>query len=197
MASDFEQIQATYSDSIQAQISAASVLPGTIEVAGNKMIDAIMNNKKILVCGNGGSAASAQYFAAKLLNRFEIERPSLPAIALTTDTTTLTAIANDYHFNNIFSKQISALSTDGDILFVITNSGDSTNIIEAIKMAQQKNMIVILLTGEKGGKIVDLIRDKDIKICIPSDNMARIQENHIVIIHCLCGMIDRKLFLIN
>ena len=145
-------------------------------------------------CGNGGSASDAQHFSAELLNRFEKERPGLPAIALTTDSSTLTAIANDYAHNEIFSTQIRALGQANDVLFAISTSGNSGNVIEAINAAHDRDIIVVALTGKDGGKMAGLLRENDIEIRVPADRTARIQEVHLVVIHCLCDFIDTQLF---
>ena len=149
--------------------------------------------KKILVCGNGGSAADAQHFSAELLNRFEMERPALPAIALTTDTSTITAIGNDYNFNQIFEKQVQALGQAGDILLAISTSGNSENINLAINAAKEKYMDIIGLSGKDGGQMNDLLKDH-LNIIVPSDRTAHIQENHIVILHIICTLIDQGIF---
>jgi D-sedoheptulose 7-phosphate isomerase len=149
---------------------------------------------KILSCGNGGSAGDAQHFSAELLNRFEKERPGLPAIAISTDTSTLTAIANDYDYNEIFSKQVSALGTDGDILLAISTSGNSANVIAAIEAAHERGMRVVAMTGKDGGKIASVLSETDTEIRVPSERTARIQEVHLVVIHCLCDLIDTYLF---
>jgi len=150
----------------------------------------------VLSCGNGGSAGDAQHFSSEMLNRFERERPSLPAIALSTDTSTLTSIANDYSFNEIFSKQIRALGQAGDILLAYTTSGNSGNIIEAIKAAHDRDMTVITITGKDGGQLssLSLLKDHDIELRVPSHSTARIQETHLLITHCLCDLIDYQLF---
>jgi D-sedoheptulose 7-phosphate isomerase len=154
----------------------------------------LLDNGKILSCGNGGSAGDAQHFSAELLNRFEKERPGLPAIAISTDTSTITAIANDYSYEEIFSKQVLALGMANDTLLAISTSGNSTNIVQAIGAAHEREMSVIALTGNDGGKIASELRKNDIEIRVPSDRTARIQEVHLVIIHCLCDLIDNKLF---
>ena len=187
-------VKQIFNDSIQTQITAADTLSGIIAKAGLLMVDALLNNHKILACGNGGSAADAQHFSAEMLNRFESERPSLPAIALTTDTSTITSIANDYHFNEIFSKQIKALGQSGDILLALSTSGNSKNVIEAIVAAHNRQMPVIALTGRDGGDIPPLLNATDIEIRVPSESTARIQETHGIVIHCLCDIIDRQLF---
>ena len=156
--------------------------------------DSLLNEGKVLSCGNGGSAGDAQHFSAELLNRFEIERPGLPAVALTTDSSTLTAIANDYEYDQIFSKQILALGTNRDVLLAISTSGNSPNIIKAVQAAHERNMQVLSLTGNKGGKLAKLLKGDDIEIRVPSDRTARIQEIHLLVIHCLCDIIDAILF---
>lgn len=154
----------------------------------------MLNNGKILSCGNGGSAADAQHFSAELVNRFEKERPGLPAFALTTDSSTLTAIANDYNYNQIFSKQITALGQPGDVLLAISTSGNSANVLEAINASHEREMIIVALTGKDGGSIARLLKEQDIEIRIPSNRTARIQEVHLLVIHCLCDFIDTQLF---
>ncbi len=163
-------------------------------MAGETMVNCLLNDGKILSCGNGGSAGDAQHFSAELLNRFEKERPGLPAIAITTDSSTLTAIANDYDYNEIFSKQVSALGQSNDVLLAISTSGNSPNIVEAIRAAHDREMKIVALTGRDGGAMADLLSAEDIEIRVPSDRTARIQEVHLVVIHCLCDYIDTKLF---
>jgi D-sedoheptulose 7-phosphate isomerase len=158
------------------------------------MVQCLLNNGKILSCGNGGSAGDAQHFSAELVNRFEKERPALPALALTTDSSTLTAIANDYDYSQIFSKQITALGQPGDILLAISTSGNSANVVEAINASHDREMSIVALTGKDGGPMAQLLNEQDIEIRIPSDRTARIQEVHLVVIHCLCDFIDTQLF---
>ena len=158
------------------------------------MVEALVNDKKILCCGNGGLAADAQHFSSEMLNRYERERPALPAIALTTDTSTITSIANDYHFDEIFAKQIRALGQAGDILLVYSTSGHSANIISAIQTAHDKELTVIALTGKDGGKLSSVLNETDIEIRVPSNSTARIQEVHLLITHCFCDLIDQQLF---
>jgi D-sedoheptulose 7-phosphate isomerase len=167
-------------------------LPPDIARAGEMLVEALQNKHKILACGNGGSAADAQHFASELLNRFERERVSLPAMALTTDSSTLTSIANDYSYNEIFSKQIKGLGFDGDILLAISTSGKSVNIINAIYAAHSKGMKAIALTGKDGGDLARILRADDIELRVPAQSTARIQEVHLLIIHCLCDYIDSQ-----
>ncbi len=183
-----------FTDSIQCKQNALNILCGTIEYASQKIVETLVNDKKILTCGNGGSAGDAQHFSSEMLNRFERERPSLPAIALNTDTSTLTSIANDYHYREVFAKQLSALGQSGDLLLVYTTSGNSENIIQAVHMAHEKQVAVIALTGKDGGHLAPLLGEFDIEIRVPSDTTARIQEVHLLITHCLCDLIDHQLF---
>ncbi len=183
-----------FSDSIQTKQDSMNNLSELIEFASQKIVEALINDKKILSCGNGGSAGDAMHFSSEMLNRFERERPALPAIALTTDSLTLTSIANDYHFKEVFSKQIRALGQDGDILLVYSTSGNSANVLSAVKTAHDKEMIVIALSGKDGGGLAALLKETDIEIRVPSESTARIQEVHLLITHCLCDLIDQQLF---
>ncbi|MEQ8407111.1 MAG: phosphoheptose isomerase [Gammaproteobacteria bacterium] len=189
-----DRIKNHFLESIETKQRSAEVLVEPLQLAGELMVQCLLNEGKILTCGNGGSAGDAQHFSAELLNRFEKERPGLPALALTTDSSTLTAIANDYHYDEIFSKQVSALGQAGDILLAISTSGNSSNIITAIQAAHERQMRVVALTGKDGGKMADLFAEEDIEIRVPSNRTARIQEVHLVAIHCLCDYIDTQLF---
>tara|TARA_B110000008_G_scaffold259063_1_gene278557 strand:- start:476 stop:1072 length:597 start_codon:yes stop_codon:yes gene_type:complete len=189
-----ERISNHFRESIETKQKSMHELIIPIQHAGNCMVRSLLNEGKILSCGNGGSASDAQHFSAELLNRFEKERPGLPAIALTTDSSTLTAIANDYTYNEIFSKQIRALGQAKDVLFAISTSGNSGNVIEAINAAHDRDITVVALTGKDGGKMAGLLRENDIEIRVPADRTARIQEVHLVVIHCLCDFIDTQLF---
>lgn len=188
------RVKQIFNDCIQTQMTAADTISQYISDAANKMVEALLSGNKILCCGNGGSAADAQHFSAEMLNRFEAERPSLPAIALSTDTSTITSIANDYHFNEIFSKQIKALGQPGDVLLAISTSGNSKNIVDAIVAAHHRQMQVIALTGRDGGNIPPLLQQTDVEVRVPSNSTARIQETHGIVIHCLCDIIDKQLF---
>lgn len=192
--SAIERIKQNFHDSISTKNLSAELLPELIATAGDLMANSLLENHKILACGNGGSAADAQHFAAEMVNRFETERPSLPAMALTTDTSLLTSIANDYHYDEIFSKQIKAFGQPGDILLAISTSGNSKNVMQAIHAAQDRQVHVIALTGREGGQIATILGSNDIEIRVPAQSTARIQETHLLIIHCLCDMIDRILF---
>lgn len=194
MNSIIERIRSNFTDSIQTKINAADSILNLVAEASEEMVQALLEGHKILSCGNGGSACDAMHFSAQMLNRFKQERPGLPAIALGSDMPTLTAIANDYHFADIFAKQIRTIGQPGDLLLAITTSGNSTNIIHAVKAAHDKNMGVIALTGYDGGKIVDHLLEKDIEVRVPAYEAARIQETHLLIIHCLCDIIDFRLF---
>ncbi|MEI6270343.1 MAG: SIS domain-containing protein [Methylococcaceae bacterium] len=183
-----------FSDSIQTQQDAMTYLCELIEYGSQRLVTALLNDKKILTCGNGRSATSAQLLSSSMLNQFERDRPSLPVIALTTDTATITAIANNFHFDDVFSKQLRALGQSGDILVVYTDGNNSANIAKAITTAHDKDISVIALTGNNGGMIAPLLHETDIEIRVPSTSNARIQEIHILITHCLCDLIDHQLF---
>lgn len=194
MMNKLTQVKQHFDDSIQTKMIAADILIPTIVQAGELMAQCLLDGHKILSCGNGGSAADAQHFSSEMLNRYERDRPSLPALALTTDTSTLTSIANDYHYNEVFAKQIRALGQAGDILLAISTSGNSHNILLAIQAAHDRGLHVIALTGDEGGKVATLLENNDIHICVPAQSIARIQETHLLIIHCLCDLIDSILF---
>lgn len=183
-----------FSDSIQTKQDAMASLCELIEFASQKIVEALVNDKKVLTCGNGGSAGDAQHFSSEMLNRFERERPALPAIALSTDTSTITSIANDYHYDEVFAKQIRALGQSGDVLLAYTSSGNSGNIVKAVKAAHDRDMSVIVLSGKDGGAVAGVLSETDIEIRVPSWSTARIQEVHLLISHCLCDLIDHQLF---
>lgn len=182
-----------FSDSIEIKQRAAEVLCPVVAEVAEALIKCLVEGHKLLVCGNGGSAADAQHFAAEMLNRFEAERPGLPAIALTTDSSTLTSIANDYQFSDVFARQVRALGQSGDVILCITTSGGSANIVSAIEAAHDRDMPVVLLSGRDGGAAAVALAQGDLEIRVPSDSTARTQEVHILVLHCLCDLIDRSL----
>jgi len=184
------RISRQFEESIAAKRDAVELLAAPMAVAVETMTSCLLGNGKILACGNGGSAADAQHFAAELVNRFEMERPPLAAIALTTDSSTLTSIANDYSYNQVFAKQLQALGQPGDVLLAISTSGNSANVIEAIHAAHDREMRVVALTGRDGGRIAGLLKETDLNLCVPADRTARIQEVHLLVLHCLCDGID-------
>lgn len=184
------RISKNFTDSAQTKLDATELLAAPIAEAIEAMVACLINNGKILACGNGGSAGDAQHFAAELVGRFETERQELAAIALTTDSSILTAIANDYSFKKVFSKQVRALGHPDDVLLAISTSGNSANVIEAISAAHDNNMRIVALTGRDGGEIGKMLREDDCHICVPSERTARIQETHLLVIHCLCDGID-------
>lgn len=189
-----ERVKHNFRESIETKIAASEELPVSIEKGGMTMVECLLGGHKILTCGNGGSAGDAQHFSSELLNRYETERPSLPAIALTTDSSTITSIANDYSYEEIFSKQIRALGNAGDVLLAISTSGNSKNVIKAIEAAVARDMKIVALTGNDGGEIAGLLGENDVEIRVPSGRTARIQEVHLLAIHCLCEIIDTTLF---
>ncbi|MCF2949357.1 phosphoheptose isomerase [Paraglaciecola aquimarina] len=189
-----DQIKANFTESIQTKIAAIELLPEPISNATLMMVNALINGNKILCCGNGGSAVSAQHFSSLLLNKFERDRPSLPSITLTADGATLSSIANDFDFEQVYSKQIRALGQAGDILFVISTSGDSQNVIRAMEAALSRDMTIVALTGKDGGKMAGLVGPNDVEIRVPSNRTARIQEVHYLVVHSLCDGIDNCLF---
>ena len=182
-----------FNDSIQAKQQSLDVLAPAIAAAATTISRALDQGGKVLSCGNGGSAGDAQHFSSEMLNRFEMERPGLPAVALTTDSSTLTSIANDYDYNQVFSKQVLALGNPGDVLLAISTSGNSGNVITAAEAAHTRNMPIVALTGRDGGKLGGLLSDSDIEICVPAHSTARIQEVHLLAIHCLCDLIDQHI----
>jgi D-sedoheptulose 7-phosphate isomerase len=184
------RISEHFIDSAQTKLSSTEVLAAPIADAVELMVESLMATGKILACGNGGSAADAQHFAAELVGRYERERPELAAIALTVDSSILTAIANDYSFDQVFAKQVRALGQPNDVLLAISTSGNSANVIEAVRAAHEREMRVVALTGRGGGRIAELLTERDIHICVPAERTARIQEVHLLTLHCLCDGID-------
>ena len=184
------RISENFSESAHLKLQSMDALAAPIAAAAERMVQCLRADGKILACGNGGSAADSQHFAAELLNRFEMERPGLAAIALTTDTSTLTSIANDYDFEQIFSKQVRALGHKNDLLLAITTSGNSKNVLAAVAAAHENGMSVVALTGRHGGKMTEALQASDIHVCVPAQSTARIQEVHLLTLHCLCDAID-------
>jgi D-sedoheptulose 7-phosphate isomerase len=187
------RIKAHFADSAELKLAAADIMAPHIARAAGLMTDCLLANGKILACGNGGSAADAQHFAAEMVGRFERERPELPAISLSTDTSILTAIANDYDYAQVFAKQVRALGDSGDVLLAISTSGNSANIVAAADAAHDRGMRIVALTGKGGGRMGELLGADDVHLCVPHDVTARIQEVHLLTIHCLCDAIDASL----
>ncbi len=187
------RISKHFDDSAQLKLRSKEILAQPIAEAAQAIVTCLLNDGKVLICGNGGSAADAQHFAAELVNRFEIERPGLPAIALTTDSSVLTSIANDYDYKLIFSKQVRALGMAGDVLIAISTSGNSPNVVEAIRAAHDSGLVVVALTGRDGGEMASSLATTDFHLCVPAQSTARIQEVHLLVLHCLCDVIDHLL----
>jgi D-sedoheptulose 7-phosphate isomerase len=188
------RINKHFDDSAEVKRHSKATLAQPIADTAMAMAECLRKDGKILCCGNGGSAADSQHFAAELINRFEIERPALAAIALTTDSSVLTSIANDYDYNQIFSKQVRGLGRPGDVLLAISTSGNSVNVVAAIEAAHERNMRVVALTGRDGGKMGTMLKNGDIHICVPTKSTARIQEVHLLSLHCICDGIDHLLY---
>jgi D-sedoheptulose 7-phosphate isomerase len=184
------RVSAQFAESAQLKMEASQALAGPIALAGTLLADALRGGGKVLACGNGGSAADAQHFAAELINRFEIERAPLAAVALTTDSSTLTSIANDYSYEQVFAKQVRGIGKRGDVLLAISTSGNSANVVEAMRAARELGLRVVALTGNGGGKMGAMLAAGDLHICVPHRRTARIQEVHLLVLHCLCDGID-------
>jgi len=187
------RVKQHFNDSIRTKQQSLELLAPVIVRAAGRISLTLDQGGKILSCGNGGSAGDAQHFSSEMLNRFEMERPGLPAVALTTDSSTLTSIANDYDYSQIFSKQVLALGNKGDVLLAISTSGNSGNVIKAVEAAHTRNMQVVALSGHDGGRLSGLLEDTDVEIRVPVNSTARIQEVHLLIIHCLCDLIDQHI----
>ena len=188
-----QRIRAHFAESAELKLAAVDMLAPLIARAASLMTGCLLADGKLLACGNGGSAADAQHFAAEMVGRFERERPELPAVALTTDTSILTAVANDYDFSQVFAKQVRALGRAGDVLLAISTSGSSANVLAAIAAAHEREMRVVGLTGKGGGRMTELLTADDVHICVPHSTTTRIQEVHLLSIHCLCDAIDQSL----
>jgi|SRR6185437_13187464 len=193
MVDHVERVRTHFADSAKVKQDSAAVLADPIARAAEVMTECLLADGKILACGNGGSAADAQHFAAELVGRFERERPELPALSLATDTSLLTAVANDYSYEQVFAKQVRALGARGDILLAISTSGNSPNVAAAVDAAHQREMRVVALTGKGGGRVGELLRGDDVHLCVPHTRTMRIQEVHLLAIHCLCDLIDATL----
>lgn len=189
-----ERVIQHFHESIRTKQMAMDQLTPLIVRAAQSMARSLQEEGKLLSCGNGGSAADAQHFSAEMLNRFEMERPGLPAVALSTDSSTLTSIANDYSYNEVFAKQVRALGHQGDVLLAISTSGNSPNVVAAIEAAHERRMRVVALTGRDGGAMAPMLQDEDVEIRVPAAVTARVQEVHILVLHCLCDLIDQYLF---
>ncbi|MCZ6500556.1 MAG: phosphoheptose isomerase [Gammaproteobacteria bacterium] len=187
-----DRVRQHFAESIEIKRRASELAP-LVSRAASLITGSLLDNGKVLSCGNGGSAGDAQHFSAEMLNRFEMERPGLPAVALTTDSSTLTSIANDYTFDDIFSKQVRALGQPGDVLLAITTSGNSENVTRACVAAHERGMKIVAFTGRDGGDLSGILGEDDVELRVPAQNTARIQEVHLVFIHCLCDLIDREL----
>jgi D-sedoheptulose 7-phosphate isomerase len=187
------RIKQNFQESISTKQISADLLAEPLSAAAQMITRCLLNGGKVLSCGNGGSAGDAQHFSSEMLNRFEMERPGLPAVALTTDSSTLTSIANDYSYDQVFSKQVSALGQHGDILLAISTSGNSANVNRAIEAAHDRDMQIIALSGKQGGDMSALLTAEDIEIRVPSESTARIQEVHLLAIHCICDLVDHQL----
>lgn len=189
-----ERIKDNFTESIQTKISAIDLLASPVDHAGMILVQTLLSDNKIFCCGNGGSASIAQYLSSLLINQYETERPSLPAIALATNTSSLTAIAVDYNFDDVFAKQLRALAHNNDVLIAISPTGNDRNVIKSIESAVSRDMPIIALTGDDGGDIAGLLGDNDVEIRVPSARIARIHETHLLIVHALCDLIDSTLF---
>ena len=185
-----QRVRAQFESSAATKRAAVDAMAAPIARAVEAMVSALNGDHKILACGNGGSAGDCQHFAAELVGRFERERPGLAALALTTDSSILTAVANDYNYTQVFVKQVQALGQPGDVLLAISTSGNSANVIAAIEVAQRRGLRVVALSGKGGGAMRALLRETDIELCVPADRTARIQEVHLLTVHCLCDGID-------
>ncbi|MDB5744430.1 MAG: phosphoheptose isomerase [Polaromonas sp.] len=188
-----QRIEQQFIDSADLKYQSAQLLTKPIAAAVHAILASVTSGNKVLACGNGGSAADAQHFAAEFIGRYERERPELAAIALTTDSSILTAIANDYDFSVIFSKQVRGLGIAGDVLLALSTSGNSANVLAAIEAAHEREMTVVALTGRGGGKIAQALRETDVHICVPHERTARIQEVHLLVLHCICDGVDTQL----
>lgn len=188
-----QRIQQNFTESADLKYQSAQILSKPIAAAVQAILACVVGGGKVLACGNGGSAADAQHFSAEFVGRYERERPELAAIALTTDTSIITAVGNDYDFSSIFSRQVRALGSPGDVLLAISTSGNSANVLAAIEVAHAREMVVVGLSGRGGGKMSQVLRDTDVHVCVPHERTARIQEVHLLVLHCICDAVDAQL----
>lgn len=189
-----DRVRQLFGNSIETKIAMADMLSALIAKAGLRLVNCLLNDGKILVCGNGGSVANCLHFSAAMLNHFEVERPALPIITLTGDISSLTAIANDSHYDNVFARQIHALGQEGDVLLALSTSGNSDSILNAVNAANERGMDTIALSGRDGGVLANHLGPEDIELRVVTDNSARIREAHLLILHCFCDLIDQSLF---
>lgn len=189
-----DRVRQLFGVSIEAQIAVADVLSAPIAKAGLRLVNCLLNDGKILLCGNGGSAANCLHFSSAMINHFEVERPPLPVITLATDLSSLTSVANDSHYDQIFARQIQALGQEGDVLLVLSTSGNADSILHAVNAANDRGMDTIALSGRDGGVLANHLGPEDIELRVQGDNAARIRETHLFILHCFCDLIDQSLF---
>ena len=189
-----DRIRHLFGVSIEAKIAVADTLSGAIAAAGQRLVNCLLNDGKILVCGNGGSAANCLHFTAAMLNHFEVERPPLPVMSLSTDLSVLTAVTNEGHYDQIFARQIQAFGHEGDVLLALTTSGNSDNMLQAVNAANDRGMDTIALSGRDGGVLANHLGPEDIELRVQGDTAARIRETHLFILHCFCDLIDQSLF---
>ena len=188
-----QRIEQHFIDSADLKYQSAQVLNKAVAAGVQALVACVTGGGKVLACGNGGSAADSQHFAAEFVGRYERERPGLAAIALTTDSSILTAVSNDYNFDEVFARQVRALGQAGDVLLAISTSGNSVSILTAIDAAHEREMMVLALSGKGGGKLASALRETDVHVCVPHERTARIQEVHLLVLHCLCDGVDFQL----
>ncbi|MBA2657278.1 MAG: SIS domain-containing protein [Tatlockia sp.] len=189
-----DRVRHLFAASIEAKIAVADILSAPIAKAGERIVKCLLNNGKILICGSGGSAANCLHFATAMINHFEVERPALPVIALTTDTASITSIASDSHYEQVFARQIQALGQEGDVLLVLSTSGNANAILQAVNAGNDRGMDTIALSGRDGGVLANHLGPEDIELRVQSDNASRIRETHLFILHCFSDLIDQSLF---
>ena len=189
-----DRVRHLFGVSIEAKIAVADTLSAEIAKAGLRLVNCLLNDGRILLCGNGGSAANCLHFTAAMLNHFEVERPPLPVMALSTDMSVLTAVTNEGHYDQIFARQIQALGQQGDVLLALSTTGNSDNVLQAVNAANDRGMDTIALSGRDGGVLANHLGPEDIELRVLADTAARIRETHLFILHCFCDLIDQSLF---